>query len=110
MLNKFKEIQDKSNYIMASGRIFFDEWKDLLMSSFTYQFEKRVKNSVTLSPVVQSSEWFLQLVSKIAQKSLASRLKVGRIMIRLLGAMVNQNTKAFEHAVNELLELGRKLQ
>jgi hypothetical protein len=99
----------KFDILRASIRLNYAEWKDLLNSSLQYEFEKRVRQSPVLSPLVESAESFFQMVYQTAQRSFSLRLKVGRLLVRMISAMLNQNSKAFELAIRELLELGRKL-
>jgi hypothetical protein len=98
---------EKLESFKARARLAFSEWKDLLQTSLKYEFEKRIRNSNKLSPAVESAEWFIDFVQRVSKRGLVARVKVGRLLVRILSAMANQNVKAFESAIQELLDLGK---
>jgi hypothetical protein len=100
---------DKFEKLKANLLLNLDEWKDLLLTSARYEFEKRIQKSAVLSPVVTSAEVFIEMVVRVSRTGFASRIKVGRLLVRMFGAMVNQNSKAFEAAIKDLMDLGREL-
>lgn len=95
--------------IQSEVRLAFHEWKQLITLSVDYQIKKRVIDSQILGPAHSALKTIEENVKQIASKGFAARVKLTRIMMRITSAVLNNNRRAFEQAVADLVELGKKV-
>ena len=92
----------KWEVLIAEIRLALLEWKSLLVHSALYKRDI-IKQAFDDSVI----ETVIATVRKISQKGRKARLKLTRILIRMLSSALNQNAKAFEAALKDLIDLGR---
>ncbi len=95
--------------IRSETRLAFHEWKSLIGESLAYELQKRVIDSHLLGPAHASLKTLEDNVKQIASRGFAARVKLTRIMVRMASAFLNNNKEAFEQAILDLIELGKKV-
>lgn len=90
-------------------RLAFHEWRSLLGESLSYELQKRVIDSRLLGPAHSSLVNIEENVKQIASKGFAARVKLTRILVRMVSAILNNNSEALQVALNDLLELGKRV-
>jgi hypothetical protein len=95
--------------IRSEIRLAFHEWRSLIGESLSYELQKRVIDSQLLGPAHASLKTIEDNVKQIASRGFAARVKLTRIMMRMAAAFLNNNREAFEQAVVDLIELGKKV-
>ncbi|NBO37799.1 hypothetical protein EBU99_04355 [bacterium] len=95
--------------IRSEVRLAFHEWRSLIGESLSYELQKRVVDSQLLGPAHASLKTIEENVKQIASRGFAARVKLSRIMIRMASAFLNNNKEAFQQAVMDLIELGKKV-
>lgn len=95
--------------IRSEIRLAFHEWRSLIGSSLSYELQKRVIDSQLLGPAHASLKIIEDNVKQIASRGFAARVKLTRILVRLASAFLHNNREAFEQAVLDLVELGKKV-
>jgi hypothetical protein len=95
--------------IRSEIRLAFHEWRSLLGVSLNYELQKRVIDSQLLGPAHASLKTIEDNVKQIASRGFAARVKLTRIMMRMAAAFLNNNREAFEQAIVDLIELGKKV-
>jgi hypothetical protein len=95
--------------IRSEIRLAFHEWRSLLGESLNYELQKRVIDSQLLGPAHASLKTIEDNVKQIASRGFAARVKLTRIMMRMAAAFLNNNREAFEQAIVDLIELGKKV-
>lgn len=96
-------------FIRSEIRLAFHEWKTLIGSSLSYELQKRVVDSKILGPAHASLKIIEDNVKQIAARGFAARVKLTRILVRMSSALLHNNSQAFEQAVLDLIELGKKV-
>ncbi|MEN9529851.1 MAG: hypothetical protein RI932_1724 [Pseudomonadota bacterium] len=99
----------KISSFRSEARLAFHEWKSLIGESLAYELQKRVVDSHLLGPAHASLKNLEDNVKQIASRGFAARVKLTRIMVRMASAFVNNNKAAFEQAILDLIELGKKV-
>jgi hypothetical protein len=95
--------------IRSEIRLAFHEWRSLIGESLSYELQKRVIDSQLLGPAHASLKTIEDNVKQIASRGFAARVKLTRIVMRMAAAFLNNNREAFEQAVVDLIELGKKV-
>ncbi|NBX17369.1 MAG: hypothetical protein EBR09_08395 [Proteobacteria bacterium] len=95
--------------IRSDVRLAFHEWQGLIGGSLSYELRKRVIDSQLLGPAHASWLTIEDNVKLIAARGFAARMKLTRIMMRLVSALLNNNREASLNALSDLLELGKKV-
>ncbi len=95
--------------IRSEIRLAFHEWRSLIGESLSYELQKRVIDSQLLGPAHASLKTIEDNVKQIASRGFAARVKLTRIMMRMAAAFLNNNREAFEQAIVDLIELGKKV-
>lgn len=90
-------------------RLAFHEWRSLIGESLSYELQKRVIDSPLLGPAHASLKSIEDNVKQISSRGFAARVKLTRIMVRIVSAFLNNNREAFEQAIVDLIELGKKV-
>jgi hypothetical protein len=95
--------------IRSDVRLAYHEWQSLIGGSLSYELRKRVIDSQVLGPAHSSWVTIEENVKQIAGRGFAARMKLTRIMMRLVSALLNNNREASLNALSDLLELGKKV-
>jgi hypothetical protein len=95
--------------VRSEVRLAFHEWRGLLGESLSYELQKRVIDSQILGPAHSSLRMIEENVKQIASRGFAARVKLTRIMVRMTSAALNNNREALQLALNDLIELGKKV-
>ena len=95
--------------IRSEIRLAFHEWRSLIGESLSYELQMRVIDSRLLGPAHASLKTIEDNVKQIASRGFAARVKLTRIMMRMVSAFLNNNREAFEQAIVDLIELGKKV-
>lgn len=95
--------------VRSETRLAFHEWRSLIGESFSYELQKRVVDSQILGPAHASLVTLEENVKQIASRGFAARVKLTRILVRMASALLNNNKEAVQVAMNDLLELGKKV-
>lgn len=90
-------------------RLAWFEWRGLLGQSLAFEFEKRIESSPLYQPLLASFETIAENVKKISARGHVARLKLSRILVRMVGSVVNKNPAVFEAALKDLIELGKSV-
>lgn len=90
-------------------RLAFHEWRSLIGESLSYELQKRIVDSQVFGPAHASLLTLEENVKQIASRGFAARVKLTRIMVRVASAMLNNNREALQVALNDLLDLGKKV-
>lgn len=95
--------------VRSETRLAFHEWRSLIGESLSYELQKRVVDSQILGPAHASLVTLEENVKQIASRGFAARVKLTRILVRMASALLNNNKEAVQVAMNDLLELGKKV-
>ncbi|MBM3383128.1 MAG: hypothetical protein FJY29_11900 [Betaproteobacteria bacterium] len=95
--------------LRSEARLAFHEWKSLIGESLAYELQKRVVDSHLLGPTHAALRNLEDNVKQIASRGFAARVKLTRIMVRMASAFLNNNREAFERAIMDLIQLGKKV-
>ena len=83
------------------------EWSALLLSTLQYKIQETAATLEILLPDSLSAKNWATQMKMITDRGTIARLKLGRILVRLFSASLNKNRRAFEHALNDLIDLGK---
>jgi hypothetical protein len=83
------------------------EWGDMLSASLQYKIMETLEVLGLQTPEPWHPKNWLSEMNKIAKSGMMARLKLSRIVVRLSSAAIHKNALAFEHALGDLIELGK---
>ena len=104
-----KKVAEGAEGLRGELRLAWFEWRGLLSQSMAFTFEKRIESSPLYEPLMASLETIRENVKKISARGHMAKLKLSRILVRLVGSVINKNQAAFETALKDLIELGKSV-